>query len=236
MREARWVYLTRVTHVRRTPMRRAFAHRSSIWVVDVDRLTPASRYRSVLTGAVRAHDHLDGQEGSLRACLERFAAREGVELGDGPIMLAAQPRALGFCFNPISVWWSLNRAGEVVATVVEVHNTYGDRHAYVLPPSREGRSQVDKAMYVSPFHAVEGTYDVIAPLPGKRLSLTVNLTTPDGSRFSAGLVGRRSDAPPWWTTFASLRDAARIRIHGITLWVRGLRIQPRPTHHQEALK
>ena len=237
---ARSVYETRVTHVRRSPWRRVFAHRSSMWVVDIDRSESRGRRReralALLKGCVVARDHLDGKGGTLRESLERLAGREGFELGTGPVLLAAQPRAFGFCFNPISVWWSLDPGGDVVTCVVEVHNTYGERHAYVLAPQVGDRARVEKAMYVSPFHGVDGTYEVRAPVPGDRLELAVTLHTEDGARFSASLVGRRLETPPWSTAFASLRDAARIRIHGLKLWARGLRIQPRPTHHQEALK
>jgi len=239
MSARRTVYDTQVTHVRRTPWRRAFVHRSSMWVVDIDAYQSPrrrrDRLRSVLTGTVETRDHLDGGPGSLRQSLERFAACEGFALGNGRVLLAAQPRALGFCFNPISVWWSLDTEENLVATVVEVHNTYGDRHAYLLERP-EGRSVVDKAMYVSPFHGVDGSYYVVAPLPDERLDLAVTLVVAANERFSARLVGQRLAQPPWWTALASLRDATLIRIHGTILWARGLRIHPRPAHQQEALK
>lgn len=236
MRKPRDVYETRVTHVRREPWRRGFTHRSSMWVVDVDRYRPSRRWAAALRGAVVPRDHLDGRSRSLREAVERFAEREGVALGDGPILLAAQPRVLGFCFNPISVWWSLDAAGRVATTVIEVHNTYGDRHAYVIGPDAPRPAQVAKAMYVSPFHGVDGAYEVTAPVPGDRIDVAVSLRTEDGARFSASLVGRRLDPAPWWTSLASPRDALRIRRHGLTLWACGLRVHPRPTHHQEALR
>lgn len=239
MSQARRVYETRVTHVRRTPWKRSFVHHSTMWVVDIDKVAPARRPRrgltTFLTGRVLARDHLDGASGSLRQALERFAEREGFATGTR-VLLAAQPRALGYCFNPISVWWCLDASDQVVATVVEVHNTYGDRHAYLLEPASRGQAQVAKAMYVSPFHGVDGTYDVAAPLPSDRLEISVALRTENGARFSASLVGRVLESPPWWSAWASPRDALRIHFHGIRLWLRRLPIQPRPPHRQEALK
>ena len=233
------VYETRVTHVRRTPWRRAFAHPSWMWVVDIDACdADVSRGRLVelVRGRIRAEDHLDGREGSLRASLRRFVEREGGTLPEGRVLLAAQPRALGFCFNPISVWWCLDAEGSLDIAVVEVHNTYGERHAYLLHPDAAGRAVVDKAMYVSPFHGVDGSYEVAVPLPTEQLHLGVTLHAESGDRFSAALTGRECPAPPWWAPFASLRDAARIRIHGLKLWARRLPIQHRPPHHQEALQ
>lgn len=230
------IYETRVTHIRRTPWKRTFAHRSAMWVVDIDRIAQRRPVAAFFKGAVVATDHLDGKGGTLRDALTRFADQEGIDLRDARVLLAAQPRGYGFCFNPISVWWCLDNRDDVIVTVVEVHNTYGDRHAYSLRPGADGRVRVDKAMYVSPFHGVDGTYEVIAPVPGGRLEISVTLRTADDARFSASLVGRRLDSPPWWTPLASLLDALRIRVHGAKLWLRRLPVHPRPVHHQEALK
>lgn len=239
MTTSRRVYETRVTHVRRTPWRRSFAHRSWMWVVDVDATDQVLSHRRItgfVRGRILAADHLDGRPGSLRQSLQRYVGREGIVLDEGRILLATQPRALGFCFNPISVWWCFDASGDLQLAVVEVHNTYGERHAYALWPDAAGRAFVAKAMYVSPFHGVDGSYEVEVPVPTDHLDLRVTLRTESGERFSAGLTGRERLSPPWWAPFASLRDAIRIRVHGIRLWARRLPIQPRPPHQQEALQ
>ena len=118
--------------------------------------------------------------------------------------MAAHPRALGHCFNPISVFWCFDAAGGQTATVVEVHNTYGDRHAYLVHPDERGRATTEKAMYVSPFHGTDGTYELAVPVPGDRLHVAVSLHTDDGAVFSASLTGTRT---PGGTT----RRAARLR-------------------------
>ena len=96
--------------------------------------------------------------------------------------------------------------------VVEVHNTYGDRHAYLVHPDEQGRARTDKAMYVSPFHGVDGSYDVAVPVPTDRLDIAITLRGhDDGSApFSASLTGTRSDVarPP-----DTRRHAARQRAH-----------------------
>ena len=103
--------------------------------------------------------------------------------------MAAHARAFGYCFNPISVFWCWDAAGRHAATVVEVHNTYGDRHAYLVHPDEHGRATTPKAMYVSPFHGTDGTYDLAVPVPhDDRLDIVVNLTTDDGASFPAVAV------------------------------------------------
>ncbi|HYF72880.1 MAG TPA: DUF1365 family protein, partial [Nocardioides sp.] len=224
------VYDTTITHVRRQPFRRAFTHRSHTWLVDLDDLPDHG-----LLGRFEGRDHLGDPDRSIRENLAAFLARHGVELGSGRVLMAAHPRAFGHCFNPISVFWVTPEHGDP-CTVVEVHNTYGDRHAYLVHPDERGRARTPKQMYVSPFHGTDGRYDLLVPVPGDRLRVSVTLTTDEGVRFSASLTGTRSGHGPWRAAPAALRGAALIRVHGIALWLRRLPVRPRPAHHQEGVR
>lgn len=224
------VYATTVRHVRRTPFKRSFENRSHLWVVDVDHLPDHG-----VLGRFEARDHLGDPGLSIRANLEAFLADRGVDLGGGRVLMAANARAFGHCFNPISVFWCWDAAGEPAATVVEVHNTYGDRHAYLVHPDVNGRASTPKAMYVSPFHGTDGTYELAVPVPGRSLSIAVTLHSDDGAVFSASLSGRRTDRGAWRAAPAALRGSVLIRAHGIRLWLRRLPIRPRPHHHQEGV-
>ena len=117
--------------------------------------------------------------------------------------------------------------------VVEVHNTYGDRHAYLVHPDAQGRARTDKAMYVSPFHGTDGTYELAVPEPGDRLQVAVTLHTDDGAVFSAAVAGTPSTSGPLRAAPAALRGALLIRAHGIWLWARRLPVRPRPTHARQ---
>ena len=78
-------------------------------------------------------DHADGSGGSLRDWAESHLARAGVALEGGPIRLLAMPRVLGYGFNPISVWFCYRKDGSLAALLHEVHNTFGERHTYLIP-------------------------------------------------------------------------------------------------------
>ena len=227
------LYDTVVSHVRRGPVRRAFGLRSHLWLVDVDRLPDHGR-RAWLLGSFEARDHLGSPERSIRENLDAFLARQGRPRPDR-VLMAAHARSLGHCFNPISVFWCLDGAGRPQAAVVEVHNTYGDRHAYLVDPDAQGRARATNQMYVSPFHGTDGHYELAVPLPGERLDVVVTLHPGDGPPFTATLAGTRSAHRPWRAAGAALRGAALIRVHGIALWLRRLPVRPRPRHHQEGV-
>jgi predicted NAD/FAD-binding protein/DUF1365 family protein len=227
------VYRTTIRHIRRTPFVRTFTHQSHTWLVDVDALPDHGR-RAFARGSVQARDHFGDPHESIRHNVEAFLRASGRSLPVGRILLATQPRAWGHCFNPISVFWCFDDVDRLAAVVVEVHNTYGDRHAYLVDVDASGRGEIDKQMYVSPFHGVDGYYTVIAPVPGARVQVSVTLHTDDGATFTASLSGervhdRREMSRAVW---ASMRGSALIRLHGIRLWLRRLPIHPRPSHHQ----
>ena len=127
-------YATTIRHIRRKPFARTFTHRSHTWVVDLDDLPDHG-----VLGRFEARDHLGRADVSIRANVEAFLAEHGVDLQGGRVVMAAHARAFGYCFNPISVFWCWDIAGRPAATVVEVHNTYGDRHAYLVHPDEPGQ-------------------------------------------------------------------------------------------------
>jgi len=231
-RPAVGVYETTIRHTRRTPFVRSFSHRSHVWLVDVDALPDHGR-RSIARGSFEARDHLGDPALSIRANVEAFLRASGKPFTGGRILLATQPRAWGHCFNPISAFWCFGESGDLEATVVEVHNTYGDRHAYLVDVDERGRGEVDKQLYVSPFHGMDGYYTVVAPVPGQQVRLGITLHTDDGATFSASLSGEPLSEPRRvGVALAGLRGAVLIRLHGIWLWMRRLPIHPRPTHEQ----
>ncbi|MFZ2013555.1 MAG: DUF1365 family protein [Nocardioides sp.] len=225
------MYASTIRHTRRRPFAKSHTHRTDIWLVDLDALPDHGRL-----GTFEARDHLGSPDRSIRANVDAFLAEHDVDLRGGRVLMAANARALGYCFNPISVCWCFDADHELAAAIVEVHNTYGGRHAYLVHPDERGRARVDKALYVSPFHGTDGWYDVRVPVPGDDLLVAVTLHTDDGATFSASLSGRRTEVSARRAAPAALRGAALIRAHGVALWLRRLPVQPRPSSPEETTR
>ena len=214
------LYDSVVTHSRRAPLTHRFRYRTAYWLVDVDRLPQPSGPLRFLA-RVRAQDHID-----VRALL-----RDNAVAADRILMLTTA-RTLGYVFNPISVFWAYDRTGTHTAVVAEVHNTYGGRHAYLLRPDRDGYAEVDKALYVSPFHPADGRYQIHVGEPGETVSLRVTLRRDGDEPFVATLRGQRRAVTATSVLRATLRypsarTSALIRWQGIRLWRKGLEVQPR---------
>lgn len=106
-------------------------------------------------------DHGEGGDNAL-AWLDALLLREGVEDACGEVWLHTTPRVLGHTFKPVSFWYCQRAGGTLRAIVVEVNNTFGERHCYLLdPPQGLAYGQelkADKVFHVSPFCSLEGGY------------------------------------------------------------------------------
>ncbi len=224
-------YDVQIRHHREDPVSYGFTTRSRTWLVDVDAEDARRRDRLV---RFCPQDHFAGDAPTLRAGVEAFLTANGVALDGGRILLLANPRVLGYVFNPLSVFWCYHADGALAAVVAEVHNTYRQRHAYLLHTDDRGRASTAKEFYVSPFNPVAGAYRMCLPEPGERVEIAIVLHQ-DGHRpFVATLRGNR-ESEGAMPLRAALRTPlltravmAQIKRHGIMLYLKGLRVSPRP--------
>ena len=240
------LYECRITHTRLAPLRNAFTYRTYQWLVDLDHLPRLGPGLRLLAG-FHARDHLGDPHLPIRANLDRFLRSQDVDLAGGRVLMLAHARVLGYVFNPLTVFWCHRADGALACVVAEVHNTYRQRHAYLLHTDDRGRAQVPKRFYVSPFYPVDGGYRMCLPEPGapgpygpQPLALSVTLTRPGGYSFVASVHGTGRPATarallgaaarhPWSTAAVS----ALIRWQGIRLYLRGLPVVPRPPHRPQ---
>ena len=217
-------------------MRNDFTYRTWLWFVDLDDLPRLPRVLRPL-GRLRARDHAGDPGLSLRANVDAFLAEHGVDLHGGRVTMLTAARALGYVFNPLTVYWCHDASGRVARVIAEVHNTYGGRHRYLLDPDEAGRAEVAKEFYVSPFYPVDGGYRLSLPEPGERLAATIRFDPPGGAPpFVAMLRGERRPLNAAGLLRQAVRQpsptlitAARIRWQGVRLYLRGLPVNPRPT-------
>lgn len=210
-------YDATVTHIRLDRIHRTFRNRMWLWLVDVDAVPNRRLIR------FDPADHLDGYAETLRARVTDWLCRNGFPDPVGRILLLTQPRVLGYTFNPLSLFWCYRPDESLGCIIAEVHNTYGQRHAYLLS---SGHDSVAKTFYVSPFLPVRGRYEVRLTEPDDRLSVSLALRRDGQPIFVATVRGVRRPAGPAML-IGPHRVAAQIRRHGIALWLRRIPVVPR---------
>jgi len=199
------VYEGVVYHKRLRPRVHAFRYRVFSLLLDLDELPVLQRRLRLFShNRWNLFSFLDRDHGidrgcdrpvSLRGWVDQCLARVGIALPGGRITLLCYPRILGYVFNPLSVYFCYRAEGDLAAVIYEVANTFGERHAYVLPHERKDagavRQSCDKAFYVSPFNDVSGSYQFKVLPPTDTVSIHIDQQDSGGRLFQAGFAGRR---------------------------------------------
>lgn len=151
-----------VRHTRLRPARNAFAYPTYFLMLPMrslaaqgngllarNRFAPISFYDK---------DHGDGRTHALE-WLDELLHAQSIEDASGEVWLHCYPRVLGYTFKPVSFWYCHRADGSLRAIVVEVNNTFGEKHIYLLDHPQLGQEiTASKAFHVSPFCNVEGQY------------------------------------------------------------------------------
>ena len=168
-----------VRHQRLRPVGNQFAYRSYFVRLPLRSMAQGdfscalfSRNRfNLLSFYDRDHGEGGGEnQHSLLDWITQLLHEQGIDDADGEIWLQTMPRVLGFVFNPVSFWFCQRKDGSLRAIVCDVHNTFGERHCYLLTDgASDGGSDggsigngcelaAEKVFHVSPFCPVEGRY------------------------------------------------------------------------------
>ncbi len=230
-----------VTHRRPGPVRHSFRHRIYQWLIDLDAVPRQRRYLSPFA-SFSSEDHLGDRHLTIKDNVENYLALNGIDLGGrSRVLMLASARVLGHVFDPLSVFWCYDSSGRLACIIAEVHNTYGERHAYLLHPDEAGIAVTGKDFHVSPFFDVTGTYGLRFTLRPDRVSTTVTLRHEGSVVFSAAFRGRPQPASRRALARLLIRQplmtqrvSALIRVHGLWLWLRGLPICSHPNHIRQA--
>jgi len=257
------LYECDVIHARFRPRAHRFAYRIFMLAIDLDeldeldrRLGLFSRHRPNLY-RFREEDYLPLGDSThlptpeqtktgaaptrstrLKARVMAFLAAHGVDPGAGArVELISLPRILGYQFNPVSFYYVYNAAGEAVAAIPEVTNTFREMKPYLLGPAEHHAGtagaaavfhcRVPKAFYVSPFSDVDVAFDFRLRVPGERLSVQIDDYDATGRTLTSTLTGRArpiTDGTLAWFLLKypllTVRVMALIHWHAFRLWLK----------------
>jgi DUF1365 family protein len=238
-----------VRHRRLAPVAHAFAYPTCFLLLPMRalrrRADPVLARNRRAPFGFRDADHGDGRADSL-AWLEQVLAREGIADVDGEVWLHCIPRMFGFAFKPVSFWYAHRADGTLAAIVVEVNNTFGERHCYLLAGDALafGRTLgARKVLHVSPFCPTRGEYafrfmrtDLDAPDAHGRTAVRVELHV-DGALLLATSVSGKVEPLTaaavrfalWTLPAMTAAIVARIHWQALRLWIKRLPFVGKPT-------
>jgi DUF1365 family protein len=227
----------KVQHRRSRPVSYGLEHDVFYAALDLDELdevTGRSRLiRRNRRGLVefRDADHLPAPSADVPADVRAILAAEGEDPTGWRITLITNLRILGYVFNPASFYLCRDGAGVLRRVLVEVHNTFGERHLYPLRPAEPGaafRAGMAKRFFVSPFISVDGRYAVHVRDDAEGVRIAIALRQDDEMVLSTSLVLRRRPLSDRALLRLLLRyplmthrTIGLIHWHALRLWLKG---------------
>lgn len=231
------IYEGLVVHQRLRPRRHRFQYRVFAMLLELDELPRLNlklfKHNRPGLFSFQDKDHGDGRD--LHAWLDGLLAQKGI-MAKGSRRVLCYPRILGYVFNPLSVWFCDDAQGRLAAIIYEVHNTYEERHAYVLPVSADtGLVQhgCAKDFYVSPFLSRDCRYVFRIRPPDEDVAILVHEEEAGAPVLDASFAGGRralSDGALARMLLAyplmTLKVVAAIHFEAVRLMLKGVRRHP----------
>ena len=231
------------THSRRGAVRNAFRYGVDFVLIapDSDAPGPAlfSRNRFNLASV---HDRDHGgplKQGVGVGWVKDVLSDNGCPVSRPRILLLTQPSYLGYAFNPVSFWLAYE-GDALIAVIAEVSTPFGDRHSYLChapgfaPIDSSTRIHRPKALHVSPFQEVAGSYEFAFDIRPDQIAIRILFRNGDAG-VTATLSGQRQPLSNRALVAASLRrplgafrTIALIHWQALLLKLKGARYRRRP--------
>lgn len=208
-----------VWHERRRPVHHSFRYRVRYALFDLDRYPHAPP------------NHLSAGEARTVAGTT------------GPVFLLTIPPSVGYEQNPLSLYYCYDledSESRLKKCIAEVTNTpWGERVSFVFNPSSD---LVAKALHVSPFMDMLGSWRIKATAPGEDLSVSILVQHPDlGEYFCATLRAKKvsssmvsNHALYFWLMPHTV--AVWIYWHALKLWWKGVSFIQHPRYANPAYR
>jgi DUF1365 family protein len=183
------IYEATVVHTRLTKKKNQFRYRIYTFLLDIDFLDEIQKHSFLFRRnkfslfSFYDKDHWQAGEKTVRENIEKFAREHGLKEKIGKILLQTNLRVLGYVFNPVSFYFLYSTAGEAIASIAEVGNTFGERKMYFIPGNGKGSSDTmgfdfrlvtKKFFYVSPYIALDSEFDFRLDTPEEKLRMQVD--------------------------------------------------------------
>lgn len=197
------LYFGEVVHERKRPRLHQLRYNVFSMLLDVDELDEVSAKNNFFSynrwGLFSLYDKDHGNAGPKQGSIAQWVRGQlkeaGLTAGGHRIDLLCYPRILGYVFNPLSVYFCYARSGDLRTIIYEVHNTFGERHAYVIEVDDNARSVIqqegDKEFFVSPFIPMECQYKFRIQPPDDDVRVVMRVEDKDGLLLTASFSAYR---------------------------------------------
>ena len=163
----------------------------------------------------------------------------------GKIFLLTQLSCMGYCFNPISIYFVLDDTNQRLNyLILEVTNTpWGERYNYVLQQTAESKNgvytyQFQKELHVSPFMSMNYTYKLKLKLTKEKIIVHMENYRQDKKDFDATLTLKAQQNTLITKIFRhypliTYKITLAIYWQALKLWIKGVPFYAHPTANKK---
>jgi uncharacterized protein len=195
------LYTGQVGHKRLSPVGNAFSYSLFFLYLDLAELEQVFNGRWFWSverpnwASFRRSDHFRPTSSSLDQSVRDEVERQLGRRPQGPIRILTHLRYLGYCFNPISIYYCFDQDGQTLeAFLIEIHNTpWGEEYLRAFDARTDDREGVwhlyrlDKEFHVSPFMPMDIAYDWRFTAPSEQLNVQMTNIRQGSEIFTASL-------------------------------------------------
>ena len=162
------------THTRSHPIKRSFRYNLSYLFVDLDEIDrlnqlPFFNWNKKRFFSLSDRTYLMPGSQSIKEKLSLFMKKNAPNIRFSKAYLLTSPGFFGINFNPVSFFYLKDSNHDVAAIIAEVHNTYNEKHLYLLSNPTEKKEWLSfdhtKEFHVSPFFTVMVAVSFLFGLP-----------------------------------------------------------------------
>lgn len=185
------ILIGRVMHSRRSPVEHTFEYPVYLYRINLDELEALPSKLAGLFGhnrfrpiAIWDRDYLfpdpDKESETIKERLFRLLDRHGIDSHSvASVQLVTGARFFGYVFNPVNFYYCYDANHSLLGHVVEINNTYHQRHPYILFNGEGSKERVSysgaKRFFVSPFNTVDGEYSYSFGVDADSVDVRINL-------------------------------------------------------------
>lgn len=189
--------------------------------------------------SIHVKNYLDGKGLGFDSAIKGFLIEKCGYQAEH-VWFQSYPQQFGYAFNPVSFWFC-EKAGQLDAVLVEVNNTFGERHFYWVYPKTEITSKqwlrAEKVFHVSPFFPVQGYYQFRFQKEDSKTRVDINYHGPDQKlRLATWVTGALTPLNQhslfsllynygWMTPMITFR----IHYQALKLWFKKTKFYSKPT-------